>query len=109
MYGSYIGGKPGPAMKSTDTVIQSLIEEHQIMIAGVTDVDVQQKYCSELCEHLEKRFPDLSIIKAFQVFNPPTESGKLESYGEGYITELSHPYCVDTCTALQEWVSLQDE
>ena len=33
-------------MKNTDTVIQSLIKEHQIMIAGVTDVDVQQKYCS---------------------------------------------------------------
>ena len=109
--------KPGPAMKSTDTVIQSLTEDHQIQIAGITDEnkakfqkDIQQKYCFELCQHLEKRFPDLPMIKAFQVFNPqmlPTESDHLEGYGEDYITELSHHYHVDTCTALQEWASLR--
>lgn len=109
--------KPGPAMKSTDTVIQSLTEEHEIQIAGTTDgnkakfqKDIQQKYCSELSQHLEKRFPDLPVIKAFQVFNPqmlPTEGNPLEGYGEDYITELSHHYNVDTCTALQEWTSLR--
>ena len=31
-----LGSKPGPAMKSTDAVIWSLTEEHQIPIAGVT-------------------------------------------------------------------------
>ena len=32
-----LGSKPGPAMKSTDAVIRSLTEEHQIPIAGVTE------------------------------------------------------------------------
>ena len=46
--------KPGPAMQTTDAVIQSLTEEHQIPIAGNTEgnrvkfqKDVQLKYCTE--------------------------------------------------------------
>ena len=65
---------------------------------------------TELCEHLEKRFPDLPVIKAFQVFNPqdlPSERDRLDDYGEDSIKELSQHYCVDTCAVLQEWASLR--
>ena len=59
---------------------------------------------------LEKRFPDLPVIKAFQVFNPqdlPSEKDHLDGYGEDCIKELSQHYCVDTCAVLQEWESLR--
>ena len=45
-------------MKTTDTVIQSLTEEHQIPISGNAEENrvkfqknVQLKYCTELCQH----------------------------------------------------------
>ena len=67
---------PGPAMKSTDSVIKHL-EEQQIPISGLTERnkkhfkdEIQDKYCNVLVEHLEKRFPDLPLIKSFQLFDP---------------------------------------
>ena len=70
---------------------------------------MQDKYCDALVEHLEKRFPDLPLIKAFQVFDPQLlpSSEEVETYGNDFISELSHHYHIDTCTIQQEWESLR--
>ena len=79
--------KPGPEMKSTDTVIQSLIEEHQITNAGVTEEN-KLKFQVAFSRSTAFNCVNRSIYyQSFQVFNSQillTESDKLESYGEGY-------------------------
>ena len=63
---------------------------------------MQDKYSTALVEELGKRFPDLPIIKAFQVFDPQllpsSDSEKAATYGNELISELSHHYHLDTCT-----------
>ena len=108
---------PGPAMLTIDTVIERLVEQHHIEIAGITDsnkqtfdTNIRQRYCLALEEHLERRFPDLPIIHSFQVFDPtllPKSTDETQKYGESYISELSHHYGIDDCTAQQEWVNFR--
>ena len=81
-------------------MITALQEEHDITISGITEhnkqkfkVEVCDKYCDSLAEHLEKRFPDLSLIKAFQLFHPQLiSSSEVEVYGSDFISELSRHY-----------------
>ena len=56
-------------MRDTDNVIRKLTEDYSIPISGVTDsnkskfkCDVQQKYCTALVEHLQRRFAEVTII-----------------------------------------------
>ena len=107
---------PGPAMKSTDSVIKHQ-EEQQIPISGLTERnkkhfkdEIQDKYCNVLVEHLEKRFPDLPLIKSFQLFDPkqiPSSLEEIETCGDNFISELCDHYNIDNCTGKQEWQSLR--
>ena len=106
---------PGPAMLTIDTVIKCLVEQHHIEITGISDsnrqifdTNTRQKYCLALEDHLQRRFPDLPIIHSFQVFDPtllPTSTDDMQKFGESYISELSHHYGIDDCSAQQEWVN----
>ena len=81
----------GPAMQTTDAVLVHLEEQH-IPISNVTDLskgkfknEVQIKFCDALIQHLETRFPDLPLIKAFQLFDPqqlPYSQEELGTYGD---------------------------
>ena len=64
-------------MKSTDSILIIPQDENHIPISGITEQnkkkfkeEAQDKYCTTLVEDLGKRFPDLPVIKAFQVFDP---------------------------------------
>ena len=94
-------------MRSTDALITSLQEEHHILISGITEEikkrfkdEVQDKYCDTLVEHLGRRFPDLPLIKAFQLFDsqqmPYSEH---DNYGNDFISELFDHYDTDRCSA----------
>ena len=105
---------PGPAMKSTSSVIQQLQKEHDMHISNVTEVnrekfkkEVQDQFCDELIEHLNKRFPDLPMVKAFEVFDPQKNSSE-DACGCDFITQLCDHYGVDDCTTQQEWDSLRN-
>ena len=78
-------------------MITALQEEHDITISRITEhnkqkfkVEVCDKYCDALAEHLEKRFPDLSLIKAFHPQLIP--SSEVEVYGSDFVSELSRHY-----------------
>ena len=104
-------------MLSLNIVIECLANEQHIAIAGDTesnkqtcDTNVRQKYCQALEQHLQGRFPDLPIISSFQIFDPallPTSNDDMQKYGENYITELSHHYGIDDCSAQQEWANFR--
>ena len=70
---------------------------------------MQERFCDALVEHLEKRFPDLPLIKAFQVFDSQLllSSEEVTTYGNGFVSELCHHYHIDTCAAQQEWESFR--
>ncbi len=108
--------RPGPARRSTDSEITSLQEELLIPISGNTVAmtmfkkDVHNKFCYAFVDHLGKRFPDLPLIKAFQLSDPqliPSSEEEVETYGNDLISDLADHYHVDTCTAQQEWESLR--
>ena len=68
--------------------------------------------CDVLVEHLDKRFPDLPLIKAFEVFDPQKISSDGHGDGENvhgndFISQLCNHYGIDECTAQQEWESLR--
>ena len=92
------------------------LEEQHIPISNVTDLskgkfknEVRIKFCDALIQHLE-RFPDLPLIKDFQLFDPqqlPYSQEELGTYGDEFIAELCDHYPrIDQCTALQEWATL---
>ena len=100
----------GPAMQTTDAVLVRLEEQH-IPISNVTDLskgkfknEVHIKFCDALIQHLERRLPDLPLIKAFQLFDRqqlPYSQEELGTYGDEFIAELCDHYPrIDQCTAL---------
>ena len=106
---------PGPAIRSTDSVIRNLQEEHHLLISGVTEQNktkfkehICDAYCDTLVQHLEKRFPDLPLVRSLQLFDPQLipSTEAVELYGNDFVTELSQYYHVDTCMAQQEWESV---
>ena len=111
-----LGENPGPAMRDTDNVIRKLTEDYSIPISGLNDSnkskfksDVQQKYCTALVEHLQRRFAEVPILRAFQLFNPsliPAEKESVHNYGTGFVSELAQHFELDTCSLQQEWASL---
>ena len=74
-----------------------LQEEQHIPISGITELnkrkskdEIQIKLCDVLVEHLERRFPDLSLIRAFQLFDPQLllSSQEIDTCGDEIIGEL---------------------
>ncbi|XP_033101202.1 uncharacterized protein LOC117104464, partial [Anneissia japonica] len=67
---------------------------------------VYDKYLDLVVENLERRFPDLPMLEAFNIFNPgllPESLDELNFYGQEEIKMLSEHYSLDDELLMEEW------
>lgn len=110
---------PGPQLSKVDHVITSELKEFDIRVTDAMKQDfkanVQSKYSQAVLDGLSDRFPNMTELEAFSLFDPqklPSEE-ELAKYGERKLEILHLTYAtgddpdVDSEACISEWESLR--
>ena len=77
---------PGPQLSKVDHVIMSELKEFDIRATDAMKQDfkanVQSKHIQALLDGLSDRFPNMSELEAFSLFDPQKLEEELAKYGE---------------------------
>ncbi|XP_006819807.1 uncharacterized protein LOC102805733 [Saccoglossus kowalevskii] len=83
----------GQHTQNIDQYIEEYLSAHDIVVSqhkkDKFKSEVYSKYTAGVCTNLEDRFPDISLISAFSIFDPSTVNGvgneeKVETLAEHY-------------------------
>lgn len=96
---------PGPAVLTIDTVIECLVEHPHIksQVSQTLPTNTWHKYKAKVLLSTWRTFKEkVSWPKVFDRSLLPTSTDDIQKYRESYISQLSHHYGINDCTAQQE-------